>query len=222
MTNKSLLTCDKEKTNIFDILFFVLSAILVVFIIGVIIIYATVRPFDIVGDSMEPTFYDGNTVLVDKNYSTPVRGDIVVIKQTSLSSNGTSTNNYIIKRVVAVEGDKIGFVKKDSKIFFYLDDGTGWKKMFEPYTKEYMTYASSSVVFNQSIIPIFDDETKLKNGGYTVIEKDKFFAMGDNRNISADSRKYGQFSVSAIEGKEILVYEQNSFYDFFFSLFFKN
>ena len=222
---KSLLPSRDEKNTFWDIAFFVISIILVFLIVGVIIMYSAIRPFDIVGDSMEPNLHNGNTVIIQKNYPTPVRGDVVVIKTTHIDQDGTSTQNYIIKRIVAIEGDKIGFVRAqghDNIIYFYRDCGQGWEQVFEPYTKEYMSFGSSSVVFNKNLFKIYESVDEMKNGGYTVIEKDKFFAMGDNRNVSADSRKYGQFDVSTIAGKEIFVYEKDSFYDRFFSIFFKN
>lgn len=225
MAIKSLFPEDNEKNTVFDVVFFAISIILIALIIGVIVMYSTIRPFDIVGDSMEPNLHNGNTVIVQKNYSSPVRGDVVVIQTTHVEDDGTSTQNYIIKRIVAIEGDKIGFIRSKSNsniIYFYRDSGNGWERVFEPYTKEYMTYSSSSVVFSKNIISIYNDLDELVDGNYTVIEQGKFFAMGDNRNVSADSRKYGQFDVSSIAGKESFIYEKDSFYDFFFSLFFKN
>ena len=129
MAIKSLFPEDNEKNTVFDVIFFAISIILIALIIGVIVMYSTIRPFDIVGDSMEPNLHNGNTVIVQKNYSSPVRGDVVVIQTTHVEDDGTSTQNYIIKRIVAIEGDKIGFIRSKSNsniIYFYRDSGNGW------------------------------------------------------------------------------------------------
>ncbi len=54
---------------------------------------------DIDGSSMQPTLYDGETVLCNRTSKAAV-GDVVVIK-------GESENGYIIKRIIAVAGQTV-------------------------------------------------------------------------------------------------------------------
>ena len=56
---------------------------------------------DVVGDSMIPTYYDGDTVLVNRLASIE-RGDLVVV----LEDDG----KYVIKRVVGMPGDKFQII----------------------------------------------------------------------------------------------------------------
>lgn len=56
---------------------------------------------DVVGDSMIPTYYDGDTVLVNR-LARIDRGDLVVV----LEDDG----KYVIKRVVGIPGDRFQIV----------------------------------------------------------------------------------------------------------------
>lgn len=85
----------------------------------------------VVGESMENTLLDGDTVIISAINSDIEYGDVVVISQ----PNGYE--KVLIKRVIAVEGQTISFDRISGKV---LVDG---KQLDEPYIKENMefTYA---------------------------------------------------------------------------------
>lgn len=86
-------------------------------------------------------------------------------------------DNFLVKRIIGVPGD---IIKIDNSCLYINDE-----KIKEDYIKETMN------------IPYY---LELK------IPKEKYFIMGDNRNISLDSRYFGLISLNDIQGKVILKY----------------
>ncbi|PID81278.1 MAG: signal peptidase I [Clostridiales bacterium] len=156
------------------------------FIGALIIVFA--RPSLVIGPSMEPTFENGQLVLVEKvSYflHEPQRGDIVVA-QTNLPLNRWF-NKAVIKRVIGLPGDVI----KISNGEVYVNG----ERYYESYLK--------------------DDFILL--GGEWKVPANSIFVMGDNRNDSNDSRSssVGYIDYSAIKGKVYLrIFPFNQFSSF--------
>lgn len=123
--------------------------------------------------SMEPTFLDSDTVLIDKLTYTmrmPQRGEIAVLWD-------SINQQVLIKRVIAVGGDEIKVTRRGQ---LYIDD----ELVEEPYLKE--QYWSAP----------FDIEMTLP--------KDALFVMGDNRDVSYDSRSsLGYVNKSQLMGRVV-------------------
>ncbi|MCC0727619.1 signal peptidase I [Clostridioides sp. ZZV14-6045] len=156
-----------EKFTFKDI---IVTAILSV--IAFLLISSVIRLTTVMGHSMDQTLYDGEKLIISKiayNKEDPKYKDVVVIKRSDLNVK------YIIKRVIAVEGDTLKI--KNNKL--YIND----KLIEENYINEKMQTS--------------DLEIK--------IPKDKIFVMGDNRNNSIDSRSsiIGLIDQKDIEGKII-------------------
>ncbi len=184
---------------------YIVIALLIILVVA-LWIYA---PVEVDGQSMENSYLDGETVVIRKLFASPNRGDVVVIE------NG---DGYIIKRVVAVGGDRIGFVRTNGEVSLYLDKGDGFKKIDEKHIKEPMIYKST--VFT-NIAPCSSEEELNASGGITV-KKGRIFVMGDNRNVSGDSRNHGTFSESNVFGVVERKVKKNGFLDKFFSAFYKD
>lgn len=129
------------------------------FAIGCILVYYFMTGLICVGQSMEPSIYSGNRVLVNRfiyTLSAPKAGDVVVFKP-----NGNENSHYYMRRVIGVPGDRVqvkgGFVYVDGELF---ETGIG---------NEQMEYAGAA-----------EDEIILGDGEY--------FVLGDNRDSSEDSR----------------------------------
>ena len=137
-----------EKSDKFERVVSFLVNVVIALMILLLAMYVSVEPVEISGSSMAPNIHDGDTVVIDKLYSSPKRGDIVVID---------AVNTRLIKRVVAVEGDRIGFVKEQYSdgyyISLYLDkgDGNGFVRINEPYIKEPMSINTLSAL--KSLLP---------------------------------------------------------------------
>lgn len=210
---------DNRRFNIFDTVLSVAVNFFIVVMILLIAMYIAVEPVKISGASMENNLHDGQSVVVDKLYKKPKRGDVVVIK------NG---EERLIKRVVAVEGDKVGFVNErtDDKleIHLYLDTGNGFELVQEDYIAEKMSFAAMGD-FTRDILlrcevvnSLMELESEKK---YIEIDEGSFYALGDNRNVSRDSRHYGTFENANIVGKEFAVLSKDGFWENFFSLFYR-
>lgn len=151
-----------------------------VFLIALIAVaaikYFLVQPFIVNGASMEPTFYDGDYLLVDEltyRFKDPQRGDVVVFRSPQ------DTSVYYIKRIIGLPGEKIEI--KDRQVFVYNPDHPEGLLLEE-------VYVPPGIRSNWS----GHDIRELESGQYYV--------MGDNRLNSLDSRYWGALSRDAIIG----------------------
>ncbi len=111
------------------------------------------------GESMERTLFHGDIVLVRSLAYTPKQGDIVVLTKTSFRPQS------IIKRVIAVEGQRVDVDYATSTVFV---DG---EPVEEPYIWEIMEMPWWGEGVNHLTVP-----------------EGCVYVMGDNRNNSSDSR----------------------------------
>lgn len=132
------------------------------------------------GASMYDTLVDGDYLLLLGNvfYTDPKYGDIVVIKKASFD-NGTP----IVKRIIATEGQTVDI---DFEAGIVYVDGTA---LNEPYTYT-PTNQGEGISF-----PL-------------TVDAGCVFVMGDNRNISKDSRspEIGLIDKREILGKAIFLF----------------
>jgi signal peptidase I len=94
---------------IFDLLKWVILAGIIVILIGVFWLSVFVTD----GISMEPTFKNGDVVLLRKNYyvkNEPKRGDVVVVRYP-----GDPDNKKYVKRVIGLPGEDLRVL--DGKVF---------------------------------------------------------------------------------------------------------
>ena len=131
------------------------------------------------GQSMEPTLYDGDRLVVSKFMYKPKDGDIISFKP----KNDTE---YYIKRVIATEGETINIDYGKSAVY------VNGKLLNEPYIKE------------QTLVKTYLLDMQFP----TVVPKDCIFVMGDNRNGSVDSRdlQIGFVQRKDILGKALYIY----------------
>ena len=133
--------------------------LLVALIACVLLFVFVIRVIDVVGTSMYPTLNNSDKMLVSGLFYKPKVGDIVVFKKDEYDPN-----KALVKRVIAVEGQEINMDFDNGIVYI---DG---KAISEPYINEF-TY------------------NKLDFIGPKKVPEGCVFVMGDNRNMSIDSRK---------------------------------
>ena len=171
-----------------------------------------VQAFVIPTGSMEDTLLIGDHLLVDKlayapsgpvskfllPYSDVKRGDIIVFRYP------VDIKQTFVKRCMGVPGDRIRIVNKQVYI-----NGV---KLDEPYKYHKTDYIDSyrdnfpgepNVLVDRRAIEMLQDHT---SGGEVIVPQNAYFAMGDNRDSSLDSRYWGFVPRENIIGKPLIVY----------------
>lgn len=136
--------------------------IVIEMIVITVILAFFIRPVTVDGNSMENTFHSGQLLAIQEFNFHPKQQDIVV------TTDKNPIGKSLIKRVIAVGGQTINVDYKTNSV--YVDN----VKITEPYIKETMMSPSISERSYPFKIP----------AGYV-------FLMGDNRNVSNDSRNAG-------------------------------
>lgn len=122
------------------------------------------------GNSMHPTYRNGEPVVYSRLHLNYERGDVASVRMPS--------GEYIIKRVVAVEGDTVEIIDGT----FYING--------EP---EQGAYVNGETQPQDELIvyPI-------------TLTEGQIFVLGDNRSVSIDSRTIGPVATSQTRGKILL------------------
>ena len=163
----------------------IIGAIVVAFLVKTFLFQA----FWIPSPSMSPTLVKGDRVLVNKlsyDLHDVNRGDVVVFERPA--TEDTSQIKDLIKRVVAVGGDRVSIM--DGKVRL------NGKVIDEPYTHDLPTTYSSCGVGKVDGI---DTEAGLK------IPEGEVFVMGDNRVNSHDGRCFGPIDEDLIVGRAFFI-----------------
>lgn len=166
--------------RISSILFEFVQSFVIAGAIFVITYFFLLRPFQVNGQSMYPTYEDGELIItniVSLRFQPISRGDVIVFK------SPPNQEKDFIKRVIALPGEKI--LLKDGLIYI---DGQAINESSYLDTN-LRTYGGSFLREN--------NETDIPLGNY--------FVMGDHRNFSSDSREWGFVSYDKIIGKSFIV-----------------
>jgi signal peptidase I len=169
--------------------------------------------------SMEDTLLVGDHIVVDKlayapvgpiskyflPYEEPKRGDIIAFQYPA------DTSQMFVKRVVGVPGDRLKIA--DQEVF------VNGEKLKEPYAYHKSSYFDPyrdnfpADISKLDITPDAKRDSLLRDmlkhhvvNGEVVVPPNSYFAMGDNRDNSLDSRYWGFVPRDYIVGKPVFIY----------------
>ena len=192
-----------------------LASLAAVLVTGLFIITFVLQAFEIPSSSMENTLLIGDHLFVNREQFAPAthwigpmlpyrqirHGDIVVFLSPA------EPGLYVVKRIMGTPGDRI-----------HLRDGVVYRngeKLDEPYVihqgPAYNSYrdnfpAEAPSEFN-NVAPNW--QLTLKDniqGDDIVVPPNSYFAMGDNRDVSYDSRFWGFIPRENVIGRPMFIY----------------
>ena len=191
-----------------------IASIAAVLVTGLFIITFTLQAFVIPSSSMEKTLLIGDHVFVDRMtlapksnwvgplipYRHPKHDDIFVF--VSPAEPGL----YVVKRVIGVPGDRIrlqdGVVYRNGERLdppFVVRNGT-----YSAYRDNFPTVPATDY---DGLNPQWRDALPSHiQGGELVVPPDSIFAMGDNRDVSLDSRYWGFVPYENVIGRPMFLY----------------
>jgi signal peptidase I len=192
-----------------------IASLAVVLVVGLFIITFNLQAFEIPSSSMENTLLIGDHVFVDRitlappthwmpliPYRNVRRGDIVVFLSPA------EAGLYVVKRIIGVPGDRIHL--KDGVV--YLND----QPQNEPYVLHDPNsppnpYRDNFPNVPPSMATNVTPEWHVEMSGYIkdgdlVVPPDRYFAMGDHRDVSYDSRYWGFIPREHIIGRPLFIY----------------
>lgn len=165
----------KVLYEIWDLVKFITPILIVVFLVRTFI----AQPFIVDGESMSPNFHTGHYLIIDEisyRFHEPKRGDVVVLRYP------LDPSRFFLKRIIGLPGDRVQ-IKNGHVVITNAEYPNGFI-LEEPYESQ-QTYAAGQ----------YHDVT---------LGDDQYFAMGDNRAGSSDSRAWGILPRQDIVGHAFL------------------
>lgn len=157
---------------------FVVEMVKVALIALVIILpvrYFLIKPFYVNGASMEPNYFNSEYLIIDEisyRLHEPARGEVVVFHYPP------DPKEYFIKRVIGLPGERVAV--KDGQVTVFNQNNPEGVTLEEPY---------------------LEPEVRTAGEADVTLGPDEFFVLGDNRNASLDSRRFGAIKKQDIVGR---------------------
>lgn len=137
--------------------------------------YFLFKPFYVKGASMEPNFYEHEYLIIDEityRLREPERGEVIVFKYPE------DPREYFLKRVIGLPGERVKIA--EGRVWIYNDAHPEGMEIDESYLPKDLATVGEKI---------------------TVLGQDQYFVLGDNRNNSHDSRRFGAVDRSLIVGR---------------------
>jgi len=159
------------------VVLFFLEVVQVMIISAAIILpirYFLVQPFYVKGASMEPTYYDHEYLIIDElsyRLREPARGEVIVFRYP------LDQSQFFIKRIVGLPGETVEI--NNGHVTIYNEVHPNGEALGEEYLQPEVTEGKKMV----------------------TLGADEYYVMGDNRDESLDSRKFGPITRDEVIGR---------------------
>ena len=163
----------KTLSGLFEFFLDIAKIVIVSLIIIIPIRYFIAQPFFVKGASMEPTYQQGDYLIVDElsyKFHEPQRGDVIIFKFPE------DTSQFFIKRIIGLPGEMLAI--KDTNVVIK--------------NKE---YPEGFLLEEAYIFDATKDVLEIR------LDDNEYFVMGDNRGASHDSRRWGPLNKTFVLGK---------------------
>ncbi|MEK7109247.1 MAG: signal peptidase I [Patescibacteria group bacterium] len=163
---------EKSENFFTELLKFILIAALIVIPMRLFV----AQPFIVSGASMDPTFHNGQYLIVDEltyHFASPRRGDVIIFRYPK------DRTQFFIKRIVGLPGETV--LIRGGKVEVQKADGAP-VALSEPYVVNPGNSGNSTHPVGQG----------------------EYFVMGDNRPESSDSRTWGLLPRTDVVGRAFL------------------
>lgn len=174
-----------------------------------------IEPFRIPTGSLEPSLLIGDFILLNKydygvrlpvvhkkimNVGMPQRGDIMVFYWPP------NPAYYFIKRVIGLPGDHVSYINKELTI-----NGQKIPQVALPSSPAFPDSENGAEVREENLFGVkhkiyIHPERNSRDYQDMIVPSGMYFVMGDNRDLSADSRYFGFVPEENIVGKAIFIW----------------
>lgn len=158
-------TTESQGLRTINNIFVLVVCVLLAYLIASVVTNYVAHQTWVEGDSMEPTLADGDSIIIQRlsyYFSNPKRYDVVVFPVLTMNQDGEADNTYYVKRVIGLPGETVQI--KNGKVYI---NGKGLSDD---------KYCLSEILDSGNA------------GQPTTLKEDEYFVLGDNRNMSTDSR----------------------------------
>jgi signal peptidase I len=194
-----------------------LASLAAVLVTGLFIITFIVQAFEIPSSSMEKTLLIGDHVFVNREQFAPRTPWVAPIlpyrdirhQDIVVFFHPAEPGLYVVKRIIGVPGDRIhlrdGVVYRNGEKLnepYVIHQTTG--ENYNPYRDNFPAVTASE--FN-NVVPEWQlTMRQYVQGDDIVVPPDRYFGMGDNRDVSYDSRYWGFIPRENVIGRPMFIY----------------
>jgi len=141
--------------------------------------YFLFQPFFVRGASMEPNFKNGEYLIIDEltyRFKEPERGDTIIFKYPK------DPSQYYIKRIIGLPEEML--IISAGEITIFNDSNPNGLVLKEPYLSKENQFTSGDIEI--------------------ILDENDYFVLGDNRQVSSDSRIWGAVPEHYIIGRVLI------------------